>query len=151
MRMLKLTLIEKDRCIIYFIRWLTCGWKEAYFIEMFKRHRAAEFILRGIRINLFQRFSDRNSDSSDKPAFMLSDGFIRNQKQFTCDKDWFGNFDVLSTLEEEACRPSETRHISINIRIIFYSYPAWIIVSSFLLHFHLFNLLLYLPKRNNKK
>ena len=91
--MLKLNLIEKDRCIIYFIRWLTCGWKEAYFIEMFKRHRAAEFILRGIRINPFQRFSERHFDSSDKPAFMLSDGFIRNQKQFTCDKDWFGNFD----------------------------------------------------------
>lgn len=96
LRMFKLTLIEKDRCIIYFIRWLTCGWKEAYFIEMFKRHRAAEFILRGIRIDPFQRFFDRHIDTSDKPAFMLSDGFIRNQKQFTCDKAWFGNFDGIN-------------------------------------------------------
>ena len=50
--------IGKDRCIIYFIRWLTCGWKEAYFIEMFKRHRAAEFILSGIRIDSFAVFMD---------------------------------------------------------------------------------------------
>ena len=36
-------------------------------------------------------------DISDKPAFMLSDGFIRNQKQFTCDKDQFENGSILGT------------------------------------------------------
>ena len=68
---------------------------------MFKRHRAAEFILRGIRIDSSSWFANRgfygHIDISDKPAFMLSDGFIRNQKQFTCDKDQFENGSILKS------------------------------------------------------